>query len=51
MRYAGRQRLGRGAPIAAAVCAAAGGTLICRKRAQNGVTVALAKQDFRACFE
>ena len=35
----------------AAVCAAAGGTLICRKRAQNGVTVALAKQDFRACFE
>ncbi len=35
----------------AAVCAAAGGTLICRKWAQNGVTVALAKQDFRACFE
>ena len=35
----------------ASVCAAAGGTLICRKRAQNGVTVALAQQDFRACFE
>ena len=35
----------------AAVCAADGGALICRKRAQNGVTVALAQQDFRACFE
>ena len=35
----------------AAVCAAAGGTLLCRKTAQNGVTTALAQQDFRACFE
>lgn len=35
----------------AAVCAAAGGTLLCRKTAQNGVTTALAQQDFCACFE
>lgn len=35
----------------AAVCAAAGGALLCRKTAQNGVTTALAQQDFRACFE
>lgn len=35
----------------AAVCAAAGGVLLCRKRAQNGVTVALAQRDWRACFE
>lgn len=35
----------------AAVCAAAGGALLCRKTAQNGVTAALAQQDFRACFE
>lgn len=35
----------------AAVCAAAGGTLLCHKRAQNGVTVALAQQDWRVCLE
>lgn len=35
----------------AAVCAADGGTLLCRKTAQDGVTVALAQRDWRACFE
>lgn len=35
----------------AAVCAASGGALICRKTARDGVTVALAQQDWRACFE
>lgn len=35
----------------AAVCAAAGGALLCRKRAQNGVTVALAQQDWCADFD
>lgn len=35
----------------AVVCAAAGGTLLLRKSAQNGVTVALAQRDWRACFE
>ena len=35
----------------AAVCAAAGGVLRCRKRAQNGVTVALAQRDWRADFD
>lgn len=35
----------------AAVCAAAGGALRCRKRAQNGVTVALAQRDWRADFD
>ena len=35
----------------AAVCAAAGGALLCRKRAQNGVTVALAQQDWRGDFD
>lgn len=39
------------AAVCAAVCAAAGGALLSRKRAQNGVTVALAQQDWRACFE
>lgn len=35
----------------AAVCAAAGGTLLWRKSAQNGVTVALAQRDWRADFD
>lgn len=35
----------------AAVCAASGGALICRKRAQNGVTGALAAEKWRACME
>lgn len=35
----------------AAVCAASGGALLCRKSAQNGVTVALAQQDWRADFD
>lgn len=35
----------------AAVCAAAGGALICRKTARDGVTVAVAAQDFRAQFD
>lgn len=35
----------------AAVCAASGGALICRKTAQDGVTVALAQQNWRAGFE
>lgn len=35
----------------AAVCATSGGALICRKTARDGVTVALAAQDFRAQFD
>lgn len=35
----------------AAVCAADGGRLLCRKTARDGVTVALAAQDFRVTFE
>ena len=35
----------------AAVCAADGGRLICRKTARDGVTVALAARDFRVTFE
>ena len=34
----------------AAVCAADGGRLICRKTARDGVTVALAARDFRVTF-
>ena len=34
----------------AAVCAADGGRLLCRKTARDGVTVALAAQDFRVTF-
>ena len=35
----------------AAVCAAAGGRLLCRKTARDGVTVALAARDFRVRFD
>lgn len=35
----------------AAVCAAVGGALICRKTARDGVTVALAAEKWRACME
>ena len=35
----------------AAVCAAGGGRLLCRKTARDGVTVALAARDFRVTFE
>lgn len=35
----------------AAVCAAGGGALLCRKTALSGVTAALAAQDFRAQFD
>lgn len=35
----------------AAVCAACGGRLICRKTAQNGVTIALAQRDWRVEFD
>ena len=34
----------------AAVCAAGGGRLLCRKTARDGVTVALAARDFRVTF-
>ena len=35
----------------AAVCAASGGALLCHKTARNGVTIALAAQEFRARFD
>ncbi len=35
----------------AAVCAAAGGVLLCRKTAGHGVTIALSQQDWRADFD
>ena len=35
----------------AAVCAAAGGRLLCRKTARDGVTVALAAREFRVRFD
>lgn len=35
----------------AAVCAAGGGALLCRKTARDGVTIALAAENFRARFD